>query len=65
MIIGKQSLTLKCLTMVFSLKSFFEKLLVSILWAMRVYIVLVKILKRHLKLSGKEFRGSLVTWPKS
>ena len=42
MIVGIQSLTLKCLARVFSLKSFLEKLL-TILWVMRAYIGLVKV----------------------
>ena len=43
MIVGKQSLTLKFLARVFSLKSFLEKLLVllTILWVKRVYVILV------------------------
>ena len=47
MIVGKQSLTLKCLVRVFSLKTFLEKLLITISWIMRVYIVLIRYVKRH------------------
>ena len=64
-IVGKQSLTLKCLARVFSLKIFLEKLLVllTISWVKRVYIVLVKVYeKAHLKTSGREFCRSLATW---
>ena len=42
MIVGIQSLTLKCLARVFSLRSFLEKLL-TISWVMKVYIVLVNV----------------------
>ena len=73
MIVGKQSLTLKCLDRVFSLKNFFGKnpfifyflfLFFTISWVTRVYIVLVKVCeKAHSNLSGREFRGSLATWP--
>ena len=65
---GKQSLTLKCLARIFSLKCFLEKLLVllTISWVMRVCIVLVKVCeKAHLKTSGREFCGSLARWPES
>ena len=66
MVVGIQSLTLKCLAKVFSLKSFLEKLIVTISWVMRVYIVLVKVCeKAHLNHLGRVFRGSLATWPKS
>ena len=62
MIVGKQSLTLKCLVMVFSLKTFLEKLLITISWIMRVYIVLIKVCeKTHSKSSVREFRESLAT----
>ena len=51
---------------IFPLKSFLEKLLVTISWVIRIYIVLVKICeKAHSKSSGREFRGSLATWLES
>ena len=60
---GKQSLTFKCLARVFSLKSFLEKIIVTISWAMRVYMVFVKVCeKAYSKSLGREFRGSLTTW---
>ena len=43
---GIQSLTLKCLARVLSLKSFLEKLLFTISWVMRDYIVLVKVCEK-------------------
>ena len=64
MIVGLQSLTLKCIARVFSLKNSLEKL-ITISWVMWAYIVLVKKWgKDTLKNLGSEFRGSLVTSPK-
>ena len=60
MIVGIQSLTLKCLVRVFSLKSFLEKLFLTISWVMRAYIVLIKVCeKAHSKTSRQ--RVSRVT----
>ena len=65
MILGLQFLTLNCISRVFSLKSFLEKLF-TISWIMWVYIMLVKEWeKAHLKSSSSEFRGSLATWLES
>ena len=54
---GKQSLTFKCLVRVFFLKSFLEKIFVTMSWVMRVYIVLVKVCeKAYSKSIGREVR---------
>ena len=58
MIVGLQSLTLKCIARVFSLKSSLEKLL-TISWVMWAYIILVKEWeKAHLK-SSKHWVSSV------
>ena len=61
---GKHSLTFKCLVRVFFLKSFLEKIVVTISWVMRVYMVLVKVCEKvYSKSLG--IRGSLATWLES
>ena len=59
MIVGLQSLTLKYIARVFSLKSYLEKLLLTILWVMWAYIVLVKKWGKHnlKELEAKGFAG--------
>ena len=61
MIVGIQSLTLKCITRVLSLKVFLQ-----FVGNVGLYSVGKEMRKTHFKKgSGSEFRGSLTTWPKS
>ena len=64
MIVGIQSLTLKCLARVFSLKSFLEKNPYNFVGNEGLYMIGKGMRQTHFKKTlGSEFRGSFVIWP--